>query len=297
MSEYFEQADEICRALVDRPDDKELKNELVDTISYIQLGLKPICTQLHTVLTLLQEYHETLPSQAQKLRDIVDMAMDDCAADTKKIQVLMADVGEAKVEISRLSAAIVGLGIAVGGSVLLSILSFAAAGPWGALSLIFTSAAIVAASTFIVIDSQKIKALREKIQVDQQDMDEYTSDVAQLQIMSSAYYDLAKKALEMEECINFISGAWEAMQTDLKEIKKELSTATKRIPSKDWENIRRDFNVAAAQWIDFITKAKLLKVNNLKGCDSKLGLGMTPEEVKAAVKNGREIDLLEYLTA
>jgi len=296
MRDLFDQAIGLCDKLVQNPRQTRI-NELSDTMDDLLTCINSICSELSRTLALLEEYHDSLPFQAEKLQSIADKAMEAKGADEKKIDELKQDISKAKAEISSLSAAIAGLAVSIAASVFISVVAIAAAGPIGGLSLIFTGAAIATATAYIVIDSEKIKSLNAKIKQKQGDMDEYTADVASLQLLADGYKDLAGQVIKMEDCVRFITGAWNAMKNDIQEIKSEIVHAQGLFTAKEWKAMKEDFVDASAHWALFIAKAELFNLDNLKACNCKLELGMSPEEVKSAKEKGGEVDLIEYLTA
>lgn len=150
---------------------------------------------------------------------------------------------------------------------------------------------------YIVMDAKKIEALKDQISQTQNSMDDYTADVAALQLLADGFNDLAKQAADMEGSVKFIVRAWEAMRNDLQVINSEVKHAQDLWAEQEWAAMKQDFEEAAILWKQFIEKAGLYDLDNVKACNCNLELGMSEEDVKAAVEKNGTIDLIDYLTA
>lgn len=296
MTELFNEAIQLCDKLVENPRPTRIK-ELCDTIDDLLLTIKTIQRRLTTILTLLEEYNNSLPTQAEKLQTLADKSLEAKEVNEKQVEALKLLVSEAKSEISSLTAAIAGLSVAIAAAVIISVVAVAAAGPAGCLSFVFTGIAIGFSVAYIVIDAKKIETLKKQISQTQESMDTYTADAAALQLLADGFKDLATQAVEMEDCVKFIVNAWEAMSNDLLAIKSDVEHAQDLWKEKEWTAMKQDFEEASELWAEFIKKTELYSLDNVQASDCKLELGMSEEAVKAAVEKSGTKDLIEYLTA
>lgn len=296
MMDLFDEAILLCTKLTENPRPSRIK-ELCDTIDDLLLTINSIQKKLANTLKILTEYHNSLPTQAKKLQLLANQSLKTKEVDEKKVEELRNLVSTASSEISSLNAAIAGMSIAIASSVFISVVAVAAAGPLGCLSFIFTGAVVGVSIAYIVIDSQKIKNLKEQINMTQNSMDEYTQDISTLKLLADGYNNLAKQAIEMENCMQFIISAWNAMRIDIQAIKSEIEHAQDLWTKQEWTDMQKDFEVATGLWKQFIEKTNLYDLNEVKACDCKLELGMNKDEVKNEVEKSDTIDLIEYLTA
>jgi hypothetical protein len=198
-------------------------------------------------------------------------------------------------EISSLTAAIVGLAIADAAALTLSVVAVAVAGPFGAVTWIFTGAAIAAATAYIVIDSLKIKSLQAEISQTQKAMDDYTADIAALQLTSNTFANLSKQASAVEANLQYILTVWQSLNEDLREMALEMKDADSKYSSEDWEAIKADFQVAINLWNSFIGQVRIYKISDISGNTCRLTPGMSQQEVDKAVKAGAKVSLINYL--
>ena len=296
MMDLFDEAIQLCAKLTENPRPSRI-SELNDTIEDLLQVIDSIQKNLANTLNLLTEYHSSLPEQAKKLQSLADKSLEAKEVDDKKVEELRTLISQANSEISSLSAAIAGLGIAIASSVFISVVAIAAAGPLGGLSFIFTGAVIGVSVAYIAIDSTKIKNLKEQIRTTQASMDEYTQDISTLKLLADGFNNLSEQAIKMEECIQFIISAWDAMRDDIQAIKSEIEHSKDLLTEQEWADMQKDFEEATTLWKQFIEKAKLYDLSEVKACNCKLELGMSEEEVKNEVEKSDTIDLIEYLVA
>lgn len=297
MLEVFNEAIELCDQIIEDPTRKRLVTNLKDCIDDAKRNIDKMLKELSHVLELLKKYHDSLPNQAAELTKIANLAMADKQVDQNKITELKELIKSANSEINSLAAAIGGLSVALAASIAISVIAVAAAGPFGMVTWIFTGAIIATSIAFIAIDSQKIVTLKAKIKANQESMDDYTADVAALQNTADIFDALAKQAIQMEVCVQFIVDIWEALGNDLNNIKQDIVKAGDNFDKKEWLEVKNNFIEATTMWNSFIEKVALLDLDNVQGNTCKLELGMTEEQVKAACEKGETKDIIEYLTA
>lgn len=297
MLSVFNEAVELCDQIIEDPTRKRLVTNLEDCIDDATRNINKMLKELSHVLELLKKYHDSLPNQAAELTKIANWAMADKQVDQNKIAELKQLIKNANSEINSLAAAIGGLSVALAASIAISVIAVAVAGPFGMVTWIFTGAIIATSIAFIAIDSQKIVTLKAKIKANQESMDDYTADVAALQNTADIFDALAKQAIQMEECVQFIVDIWEALGNDLNNIKQDIAKAGDNVGKKEWLEVKNSFIEATALWNTFIEKVALLDLDNVQANTSKLELGMTEEQVKAACERGETKDIIEYLTA
>lgn len=296
MTKLFDEAIQLCEKLIENPRSSRIE-ELHDTIDDLLRNIESINSRLTDLLSLLEDYHDSLPVQAEKLQNLADKSLMAKEVDEKKVKELKLLVTKAKAEISSLSAAIAGMSVAIAASILISVVAVATAGPVGCLSFVFTGIVIGTSIAYIVMDAKKIEALKDQISQTQNSMDDYTADAAALQLLADGFNDLAKQAADMEGSVKFIVRAWEAMRNDLQVINSEVKHAQDLWAEQEWAAMKQDFEEAAILWKQFIEKAGLYDLDNVKACNCNLELGMSEEDVKAAVEKNGTIDLIDYLTA
>lgn len=293
----FQKAIDHCNKLIIDPSDEFARKKLKQDIDNSQEEIHDLSQRIERVIQRMSSFRDTLPQQAANLQHIADLAMQDEKVDKDKIKELQTKIGEIKAEISSLTAAIVSLSLAIGAAIILSVVAVAVAGPFGLLAWIFTGAAVAAAAVFIAIDSKKLNILKEQVVTLQNSMDDYTADVATLQVVAKSFQDLADKAIAVEDNMKYILDIWKALDYDLIQISKEIETSGNKYTSHDWTGIKTGFMNATTLWNKFQEDVKLCSLEEMSGNTAKLDIGMSSEEVKQQLDAGRSVELIEYLTA
>ena len=281
--------------LITDPTDDYAKNKLQKDIEHSTREINDVIKMIGNVLVLLETYNNTLPEQAKNLQAIADLALQDEKADKAKITALLQDIKDMKDEISSLTAAIVGLAIADAAAITLSVVAVAAAGPLGLFACIFTGAIVGVATTFIALDGIKITALKNSIEEKQKSIDNYTADVATLQILSKTFSDLAQQSKVIEDNVRYILTVWQTLSGDLAKIKTELDSASTEYSDEKWASIKADFEEALTLWNTFIQQVNIYSLDNIQGNSAQLQLGMNMQDVENALNAEQNIDMITYL--
>lgn len=280
--------------LIEDPSDQSARQFLLSEINTAIRKMTFFSDEITDVIRTLQSFKESLPQQAKDLQTIADMAMQDQRADEQQIKSLQQKIDAANNEIKSLTAAIVGLAIADGVAVTLGVVAVAAAGPIGMVTWIFLGAAVAVASIYIAIDAAKIKALKAEIEQEQKDMSAFTADVAALANTASVFQQFADQAQAIEDNLQRIVNAWQAVNTELQAVEKDLTDASDDYTAEQWKQVKEDLEHAQADWNIFTAGLGQLNIQVL-GNSAKLELGMSSEEVEAAMNSGETTDFITYI--
>lgn len=280
--------------LIKDPSDKTARDFLLSEINTAIRKMTFFSNEITDVIRTLQSFKETLPQQAADLQTIADAAMQDQRADEKQIKALQQKIDAANDEIKSLTAAIVALGIADGVAVTLGVVAVAAAGPIGMVTWIFLGAAVAVASVYIAIDAAKIKALKAEIEQEQKTMSAFTADVAALANTANVFQQFADQAQAIEDNLQRIVDAWQAVNTELQAVESDLTDASEDYTAEQWQEVKEDLEHAQADWNTFTAGLGQLDIQVL-GNTAKLELGMSSEDVEAAVNSGETTDFITYI--
>jgi predicted nucleic acid-binding Zn-ribbon protein len=290
----FNEAISDTNKLIRDPSDQSAKDFLLKEINTAIRKMTFFSDELSDVIKTLKSFKETLPQQAQDLQTIADAAMKDQRADEHQIMALRQKIEGANAEIKSLTAAIIGLAIADGAAITLGVIAVAAAGPIGMITWIFLGVAVAVASVYIAIDAAKIKALKDQIEQDQKAMSAFTADVSALANTSCVFKQFADQAQSIEDNLQRIVNAWQALNSGLQAVESDLKDVSKDYTAEQWQKVKTDLEHAQADWKTFISGVGQLNVKVL-GNTAKLELGMNSEEVEKAVKSGETTDFIKYI--
>ncbi|MDA8481410.1 hypothetical protein NNO04_22560, partial [Citrobacter sp. Awk 4] len=146
---------------------------------------------------------------------------------------LKNDIDSMKNEIKSAEAAIAGLGIAIGASVLISIASLVA-GPAGLILWIFTGAAICVSIAFIVTNSNKIKTLNASIEAKSSTMSKLELDVATLAVAAQSFTDFSNQATELVSVLRGMLDTWKDIKGQLILTRNEIDKSGSHYDTEDW---------------------------------------------------------------
>jgi len=297
MLKLFNSVIEQCNYLIKDPTDEHARRKLKKNIDYSLADIRDLAEKLDSIIKRMSSFRDTLPEQARNLQRIADLALEDEKVDKRQIEDLKKQVKDIKTEISKLNDEIAALSIALGAAVVLSVVAVVAVGPIGMVSWIFTGAAVAVSATYIAIDSNKIKSLKTKTKALESDMNDYTNDVAALQLTSQTFSELVEKAQAVENNMKYILDIWKALEYDLTKIAKEIENSGVKYNSEDWKAVKSGFEKVIQLWNQFQKEVQLCNLNDMKGNTAKLEIGMNSAEVEKALKNGQDVELIKYLTA
>jgi FtsZ-binding cell division protein ZapB len=291
--DLFHHAIDTCDALIKKPS-SDLKDGLCAKINNSINNMQLLILEINGLVSGLESFNNTLLiEQAEKLQKIADLVKEDEKADNDKIQRLKDAIDEMKSEIKSLTAAIVGLAVADGAALVLSVIALSTG--VGAIALIFTGAAIAVATTYIVIDSMKIKDLNAKIDEKRDELDDYSKDVSALVLTSQNFTELAEQANRIKTNLQSILNVWQSLDEDLKEVNAEIESSKIPYNSEDWQGVKQDFQEATTLWNTFIDHARVCEIPAISGNTCQLKPGMSSQEIDNAVKAGTNLSLIEYL--
>jgi uncharacterized coiled-coil DUF342 family protein len=279
--------------LVKNPGDKNTLTILHNDLRSVSTQLNIVTTFISGAVTNIQKFKDKLPDMANQLQAIADKSSKDANADEQKIKQLQEDINQLNAEIKSLTASIVALGIADAAAITLGIVATIAAFPVGAVAWLFAAPAIAVATTYIVLDAEKIKADQEKINADKDSIDELTADVSTLHLLAQNYHNMATEAAALEENLQAILNEWLSLESDVDAAVTDIQTATSDADAAQFEAVVDDITNAIEEWGDAYKQAGELNLD-LKASDAKLEIGMSSDEVQAAIAQGTSMDIIDY---
>ncbi|MDW6094252.1 hypothetical protein SBX64_17065 [Vibrio rhizosphaerae] len=269
-------------------------------VSMLNQDLTMVTKKLDMVLGFVQgtvdalkNFQNILPEMAQKLQNLANMASKEEGVDQKKIAELKDDIANLNKEIDSLTAAIVALGIADAAAIALGTLATVVAFPVGAVAWLFCAPAIAVATTYIVLDAEKIKADKAKIEAKEGEMDKRTQDVATLHLLAQTFQQLADSSKEVQDNLEQIVQNWNGLVNDLSGSIADVQKAALDCENCDDQAIVDDLEQAITCWNDAYGDAGNLTIE-LNHSDANIELGMNQEQVEKAYKSSNVVDMVTY---
>ena len=256
-----------------------------------QLGL--ITTFISGALTSLQNFKDVLPSIASELQTIANDSTKAAKADQQQIDKLNTDIDNLHSEIKSLTNSIIGLGIADGVALTLGVVATVAAFPVGALTWLVLGPAIAVATTYIVLDAEKIKADKALIEQDEAEIKGLTADVSTLHILSKNFAAMSSETVAIEDNLQAILNEWQTLETDVSNAVTDIRTAIADSGSADFNGVVSELTDAAKEWDAAYQQAGGLHLD-LNVNDAVLQVGMTQDEIKSAVAAANTTDIIAY---
>jgi predicted nucleic acid-binding Zn-ribbon protein len=224
-----------------------------------QAAIKTLSSLLKDMLSQIRSYSGSAVAFHQKILDfsnslkadavILSNAVSDSTktqqVDAQQIANFNADIASMQAEIEKLQgvvtagALVAGIGLFVG-----CVIATFTMG----IGLAFGVVCFAGGITMIIVASNKIKSLKEKIAEDQRLMSDVTkqaSSLAGLNVQINKLIDLSKAAGEQ---IGLILKVWEELEGDITVVLDDLNKCQGDVSSYDLDGLQRDLSVASDDW-------------------------------------------------
>lgn len=294
LKELFEKAVQDAKDLQSDPQSDYLRKQLANKVKQSKRGIEDIISEVEDLINKLDLFHSDMPKQAEALKAISKLMLQDSAADSKKVKELQDAINKMNREIDSLTAAIIGLGIADGAALVLSGLALLA-GPVGMVTWIFTGAAIAVATTYIVLDAIQISALKDSINAKAKEIGDYNTAIAVLNTQADTYQKFADTTIALQENLKYMIVEWKKIVTGLEEVEKEIETASAAYDKNDWKSVEEDFTKAREKCELITGPIQNLDISNMQGSNAKIEIGMSPAEVKKRMDNSNTVSIVDYI--
>lgn len=282
-----------AEALAKNPDDKGALAALNADLTNLSSQLGLIVTFISGALTSLQNFKDVLPSIATELQTIADDSTKAAKADQAQIDKLNKDIDNLHDEIKSLTNALIGLGIADGVAITLGVVATIAAFPVGALTWLVLGPAIAVATTYIVLDAEKIKADKALIEQDEKEIKGLTADVSTLHILSKNFAAMSSQTVAIEDNLQAILAEWQTLESDVNDAVTDIRTAVADTSSADFNGVVSELADAATEWEAAYKQAGALHLD-LNVNNATLQVGMSEDEIKAATGAAQTTGIIEY---
>lgn len=274
-----------------------------DQIALIELhnDLKGLATQIgfaaefvSGALSASTNFSSSLPDMAIRLQAIASQAVADAGADQAKIDKLNSDVSRLRHDINDLQATIAALNIAVDVEVKISVELLAADWIFGAIADMVIAAIIGIEKGVIKLDSDKIAVDQAAIKSDASQLKSFEQDVAALHLLSSNFGNMAGQVSKMEAAMKEVVQQWRNLQANVCAAVADIKDALANDQAGKYPAILEDLKQASEEWAAIADLAGSLAIS-LSVTDAKLSVGMTQDQVEAAVASATSTDLVEYV--
>jgi predicted nucleic acid-binding Zn-ribbon protein len=293
ISSLLNDAGNQATALVQNPANQTAYAILNNDLTSLSNQLNIITSFISGALNSIKDFQNKLPDMAKQLNTIATKSIADSQADQSQIDQLNADIDALHSEIDQLTASIVALGIADAAALTLGTVATIVAFPVGAVAWLFLAPAIAVATTYIVLDAEKISADNAKIKADESQIDDLTADVSTLSILSKNYQKMADSATAIQTNLQSILAEWQQLETDVNEAINDIQAATSDTSKADFTKVEQDINNAKTEWEEAYNQAGALHLD-LQVNNAVLQIGMSSDDVKAATENAQTVDIIQY---
>lgn len=274
---------------------EEAKKDLKLNINTCISKLVMLVNYLQGLVEGLDKCKNTFPQQEQQMKEISQKLKKISSYDGDKVKKLKSDINGMRDEISSLSAAIAGLGLADLTGLLLGVLALAGAGPAGLFAWIFVGAVIAVSTTYIVLDAKKIKDLNAQIKANLKEVSDYEADIVLVDQQALAFQEFSTKLTRLQNGMEFIISAWKGVIDDLNDMKTLMDTSIKNISKSEWEVIEENLNTAVNKNKDLKARVKQYDISDVKFTDAKMEVGMSQDEIKNTIDKAGKMTVDAYI--
>lgn len=293
---FFAAAAQALVILQRDPTNPGARESLLNQLNGLQSEIVLAAGLVKIVIDDLENYNGTLPAQSANLAALADAMISASSADQQKIATLRSQIAALQAQIDDLTRQIVALGIVDGAAVVFGVVALAFAGPAGIPVALLLGAALVTASIYIAVDSEKITEKKSDIEKTTATMNEITMDMALLNESATAFGDLASRSLAIQQNLEGILSAWDAVSKAVGLVKQDISQATDDEKQALWDAVAADLAAAEADWTTVLGDVDIVAID-LEGNAAKISLGMSRNEVAAAIAATPTTTLVRYLNA
>jgi hypothetical protein len=285
-----------AKKLQANPGSAYLNDTITSDIAYAKTGIAPIIKRIEDLEKSMDSFHNDMPEQVKQLKKIAELMLSDKGTDEAQVKKIQADIDDLNSQISSLTAAIVGLGIADAAAISIGAFAlFAGAGPIGIAISVFAGIAVAVATTYIALDGIEIKNCKKKIEQDMKDLTQWDAVIIVLQEQSDLFTKLAEEMTALQDNLKLMIQCWKEIENGLNEAEKEILAGGQDYDKKDWESVEKDFQSAKEKTAEIIENVKSYAITNLEGTTAKLTVGMSADEVKAAIDAAETMPITDYI--
>jgi DNA repair exonuclease SbcCD ATPase subunit len=294
ITAVLQDASQQASTLITQPTNRVALAALKSDLNVLSSQLRLVTTFITSAIASIQTFDEKkLPDMATQLQSIAQKSVADSNVDQQKIADLNAKVTQLQNDIKSLTAQIAGLAIADGVALTVGVVATIALWPEGAAVWFVLGPAVAAATTFIALDAEQIKADKAAIQQAQQQMDGLTADVSTLGVLANNYTSMANQTQDIQANLQTVLTEWQTLENDVNTAIAEVKTALSDTTKVNFQAVANDLNQAVTEWNAAYAQAGSLALQ-LNVNNAQLQLGMSSSDVQAAMATGQTMDIIDY---
>lgn len=293
ISQLLQDANQQATTLVQNPSNQQALEQLKQDLTGISNQLSLVTTFISSTVTNIQQFQSKLPDIATQLQTIAQKSIQDANADQAAITKLNNDIDQLRDDIKSLTTQLVALGLADGVALTLGVVATIAAWPWGLAAWLVMGPVVAVTTTEIALDSIKIQNDKQQIQSDQQQIQGISADVSTLQVLANNFSAMANQAQEVQSNLQAVLTEWQTLESDVNAAITEIRTAVSDTSNANFSAVANDVNAAISEWNTTYTQAGTLQIT-LQVNNAQLQLGMSSDQVQAALAGGQTVDIIQY---
>ncbi len=276
--------------LVQNPNDTNARSALDRDLSSLLRHLQQVQTFIAGAINPQQAFQVQLAVTASDLAKISNMAIADNLTEQAQIEALKDQISQLQAEIVSLTKALIALGVADAAALTFGAVSSLVGFP---LTWLVMGPVVAVTSTFIALDAKQLLADKQAIEQTQSQMSQPAQFCAVLAFLSNVYAKLVQQALATQNALHSVLSTWTLLSGEMSAAINGMKSAISDADTPNYLIARLDLQNARLEWNMASTQASALTLN-LNANAQPLQIGMSSEEVAAALAKGRSIDLMTY---
>lgn len=297
-----------CIFLIDDPNHSSTLQHLKLDIQAAYNTIDDMLQDTQDIINQMDNFSNNITPLANELENLSNRAYNDRQIDSEKVMNLRNDVSMIKADIANCGVMLIASLLVEGGIILIgggiTIATFIATGPLGGISIGFFTATL-AVLDFIAITLCGANLISEinKLSEKTKSLNQYEQDALQLGIAADDFDTLSKQADGMKNDLKVMMNMWNNIKADLQDEEKRIEQGEKEMKNKefftsnDWKETSEKLEQVSQWFKRFSEEILKLNVDALFGAETQLSVGMSSDEVKAAVDKAPKKELIAYLTA
>lgn len=297
-----------CIFLIDDPNHSSTLQHLKLDIQAAYNTIDDMLQDTQDIINQMDNFSNNITPLANELENLSNRAYNDRQIDSEKVMNLRNDVSMIKADIANCGVMLIASLLVEGGIILIgggiTIATFIATGPLGGISIGFFTATL-AVLDFIAITLCGANLISEinKLSEKTKSLNQYEQDALQLGIAADDFDTLSKQADGMKNDLKVMMNMWNNIKADLQDEEKRIEQGEKEMKNKefftsnDWKETSEKLEQVSQWFKRFSEEILKLNVDALFGAETQLSVGMSSDEVKAAIDKAPKKELIAYLTA
>jgi hypothetical protein len=287
------------QVLIQDPSNTVARAALMTNLGLLSTNFTQYSGMTAPLVTSLESEADVFDANAQLMQTIAANALQTAGNDQQLIVQLNSQIDQLNNDIKALAVAIAGGSIATIAGLVMGIVGIVLAPATGGVSLaLLVPAGVILAGgvAIIALDSVKIQQDKAAISALNDQINSALADITLVNVMSGTLSGFAAQVDSLKSALSVVVAPWEAAETYFTDTLATLSSIESPSTS-DWTQVQAELTEISAEWAALMTTVQGLVLDPQVSPNAQIQLGMTSEQIEAAIGQAGTTSLITYLGA